>query len=238
MLHNIATTAIKLKLKFRMISLQSLINTRKRSKDVSTPILKNWVEGTTPKVLEDIHQKQVNVSIYNRNIYHLEKEINTLLKNNITFDTKGTIDAILNELISQVKLEKSTLLVQDIHNLLQYFKDITKSKCFRLFLASVNTNMCRKFHMDFNVLRMLCTYSGPGTLWLSEDNLDRNALEAYGSNDCIVIDENLTKQAKTGSVMILKGAKYSKRSTRGAVHRSPTIEESSEQRLLLRIDML
>ncbi|WP_422104689.1 DUF1826 domain-containing protein [Winogradskyella sp.] len=221
-----------------MISLQSLIGTKKRFQDFSSETAQNWVEGTRPKILEDIHQKHVNITVYNRDIYPLKKEISSLVKCDITFDSRGTLDVILKELTIQIKGDENILMMQDIQNLLQHFKAITKAKRFRLFLATIDTNMCRKFHMDFNVLRMLCTYSGPGTLWLTEDNIDREALEAYGSNACIVIDQNRIKQAKTGSVVVLKGAKYSKKMKNGAVHRSPTIEERSEKRLLLRIDMI
>jgi len=128
------------------------------------------------------------------------------------------------------------MILQDIKNLLHHFKAITNAKSFRLLLATVNSNMCKKFHVDINDLRMLCTYGGPGTLWLTEDNINRKALNPYGTNQSIVIDTNSIKQAKTGAVIILKGAKYQKDATKAAVHQSPTIEESREKRLLLRID--
>jgi hypothetical protein len=87
-----------------------------------------------------------------------------------------------------------------------------------------------------NDLRMLCTYSGPGTLWLSENNINRNALNSCGDNECIVLDESKIQQAKTGAVVILKGAIYPEEGTKAIVHRSPTIEDYGEKRLLLRID--
>ena len=221
-----------------MISFQSLIGSKKRFQDFSSETTLNWAEGTAPKILSDIHQKHVNIAVYNRDIHPLKKEIDSLVKRDITFDSRGTIDAILEELTIQIKGDENMLMMQDIQNRLQHFKSITKAKRFRLFLATISTNMCRKFHMDYNELRMLCTYSGQGTLWLTEDNIDRNALDAYDSNACIVIDQNRIKQAKTGSVVVLKGAKYSNKMKNGAVHRSPSIEENCEKRLLLRIDMI
>ena len=87
-----------------------------------------------------------------------------------------------------------------------------------------------------NDLRMLCTYSGPGTLWLKEDNIDREALHASTDNEPIALDERMIQQVRTGDLVILKGAIYPKEGTKAAVHRSPAIEESGERRLLLRID--
>ena len=43
-------------------------------------------------------------------------------------------------------------------------------------------------------------------------------------------------QVPENGVVLLKGALYPKAGTRAIVHRSPTIEESGEKRLLLRID--
>jgi len=205
-----------------MLTLQSIIN-KKRTDNLSAQ--NSGVEGTDANILEAIHQKHVNVAVYNRDVSPLEKDIQAVLAHDFKFDL--TVQLALNEM---------SLLYRDIQHLLNQFKVITQAKQFRLFLSTVSTNMCRKFHMDYNDLRLLCTYSGPGTLWVTEDNLNRKALDAYGCNERIVVDMDNIKQAQTGAVVVLKGAKYSKRSTNGAVHRSPTIEERGERRLLLRID--
>ena len=92
--------------------------------------------------------------------------------------------------------------------------------------------MCRKFHTDVNDLRMLCTYVGQGTLWLPDEAVKNE--EYRTRRDEIVIDEDLIQQALTGDVLILKGALYPE--ANAVIHRSPTIEETNERRLLLRID--
>jgi hypothetical protein len=126
--------------------------------------------------------------------------------------------------------------LKDIEHLLYIFTQITKANSFRLLLTTVNTNMCRRFHTDINDLRMLCTYSGPGTLWLTEDNINRKVLDTCGDNECIVLDESKVQQAPTGAVVILKGSIYPQEGAKAIIHRSPTIEESGQKRLLLRID--
>ena len=197
---------------------------------------KNWVEGNCTTSLQQIHHKDINIAIYNREIGFLSNEISLLLNKQIDLRASGTMDSILSIMKKELGSINSAFILKDIEYLLSIFSQITRAQSFRLLLASVNTNMCRKFHTDINEIRLLCTYSGPGTLWLTEDNINRKALDACGDNECIVLDESKIQQAKTGSVVVLKGAIYPQDGTKAIVHRSPTIEETGEKRLLLRID--
>jgi len=201
---------------------------------INNTIAKNWVEGNCPTVLHQIHSNEVNIATYNREIDVLSNEIDTALNQAIEIRVNGDIDKIVQTIENNLK--EFDLLKSDLISLLHLFKDITKANRYKVLLATVNTNMCRRFHTDINDLRMLCTYSGPGTLWLEDDNVNRKALDTCGDNECIVLDETKIHQAKTGSVVILKGAIYPTEGTKAIVHRSPTIEEIGERRLLLRID--
>lgn len=201
---------------------------------INNAISKNWGEGNCPTVLHQIHSNEVNIAIYNRDIDVLSNEIDMALNLAIEIRVSGDIDKIVQTIEND--LMEFDLLKSDLISLLHLFKDITKANSYKVLLATVNTNMCRKFHTDINDLRMLCTYSGPGTLWLEDDNVNRKALDTCGDNECIVLDETKIHQAKTGSVVILKGAIYPIEGTKAIVHRSPTIEETGERRLLLRID--
>jgi hypothetical protein len=203
---------------------------------LNTQVAKNWDIGKNNKVLESIHQKDINIAILDRDTSHLKKEINHLLKQKIKLQSSGGLKQIINALIKTINPIEYSLIVEDIKKLLHHFKKISNSNNFRLSLATINTNMCRKFHTDINDLRMLCTYSGPGTMWLTDDNVNRKALSLLVDNDSIVLDESKIRQTKTGSVVILKGAIYPKTGTNAITHRSPVIEESGQNRLLLRID--
>lgn len=204
--------------------------------DTPTKLEPNWSICTNLRGLQDIHQDHVNIAICDRDIEFMKSEINTLLDQDIKLKAQGDIDEIMDEVKRVLAPRKYQMITKDIRSLLSVFKEVTDSKSFKLLLATVNTNMCRRFHTDVNDLRMLCTYSGPGTLWLAEDNINREALNANGYNESIVRDKKRINQVKTGSVIILKGAIYPKEGANAIVHRSPTIEESSERRLLLRID--
>lgn len=212
-----------------MIQLQNIIKS-KRKKDI------NWAIDTNPDILQHIDNKDINIAIYERDIHELTSEVNQLLNQDIKLNTSGSVNAILEDIRKTIPPNEYSLILQDIQHLLLRFSEVTGSDEFRVFLATINTNMCRRFHTDINDLRMLCTYSGPGTLWLTNDNINHDALRNNGDNTQIVLKEKKIKQAKTGAVVILKGAMYPQEKVKAIVHRSPTIEESGDRRLLLRVD--
>lgn len=196
----------------------------------------NWKIGTAPSVLEDIHQNNTNISIYERDISQLASEIEGLLNENIEVRLSGDVQKIMSELTQVVSPNSYSLILQDINNIMKTFSEVAGSSEFRFLLATINTNLCRRFHTDLNTLRMLCTYSGPGTLWLTNNNVNQSSLNKYEDNKLIVLDETKIQQAKTGALVLLKGAMYPQSEVKAIVHRSPTIEESGSKRLLLRID--
>ncbi len=200
--------------------------------------LTNASIGNEESTLAEIHLANKNISIYEREISALQPEIKQILNQSVDFSISGDVQKIETALKAYFSTHFSDCLalLEDIRKLLDLFNNVTKASSYRLLLATVNTNMCRRFHTDINDLRMLCTYRGQGTLWLTEDNINRSALDSSKDNEYIVINENKIQQVSTGSVALLKGAIYPKEGTRAIVHRSPTIEESGEKRLLLRID--
>lgn len=194
----------------------------------------HWVEDTSTNVLHAIHNTDINIAIYNRDFRPFSKEANILLNDPLEVRSFGETKVLIQ--IIQHALKEHILIGKDIISLLQLFKKITRANSFQISLKTVNTNMCRRFHTDINKLRLLCTYSGSGTLWLKEDNIDRKALYSFEDNASIVLDKAKIQQVHTGSVVLLKGARYPQKETRAAVHCSPTIEESKGKRLLLKID--
>ena len=196
----------------------------------------NWGIDQNPSILNRIHDDEVNIAIYERDTSALSSEIEQLLDQDIEFRSSGTLEAIMSDVSKAINPSEYSLISQDVNRLLSHFKEVVEVKNFRMLLATVNTNMCRRFHTDVNDLRLLCTYSGPGTLWLTDDNINRRALDDCSGNESIVLDESKVQQAATGAVVLLKGAIYPQLESKAIVHRSPTIEESGEKRLLLRID--
>lgn len=194
--------------------------------------------GRDIKVLNDIHQDHINISIYERAFQPMRDEILQFLTQQdirlkLTGDVEGLIQGFSDSLAEQ-DLPHDWFL-NDFSTLLKSFEKITEAKVFRVFFATVTSDMCRRFHTDVNKLRLLCTYAGPGTLWLPEEAIDRYAHNSGKTNDEIVTNTQLIQQVNTGDVAILKGALYP--NAKAAMHRSPSIEEANEKRLLLRIDI-
>ena len=196
----------------------------------------NWPTSRSPIALCHIHDDDVNIVIHERDIRPLSSEIAALLAQGISANLYGSNTDLLRQLTSVLDPATYPKLTKDVALLLQRFAEVTYSKEQQLLFKVVDTNMCRRFHTDVNDLRMLCTYSGPGTQWLTNDNVNTKALSSRSENARIVRDEARIRQAGAGDVVLLKGSAYPGENTRAVVHRSPPVEASREQRLLLRID--
>jgi len=199
-----------------------------------TQTIKHWAVGNKVDILDLIRRDDINIAIHERDTSRWKDEVEELVANQFHISISGSLQEVAEEIHSQLDREKYTHLIQDMLDLLGHFSKVSQAKKFTVMLATVHSNMCRKFHTDINDLRLLCTYTGPGTLWLTEDNINQKSITRKAGNEAIVIDENRIQQAKTGAVVILKGALYPEGNP--IVHRSPTIEESGDKRLLLRID--
>jgi len=196
----------------------------------------NAVISDDRKDLQGIHLNSKNIAIYQRDIKFLSKELDQITEQSVECRASGTIKEISTALNTYFtnELPEHKILLDDILNLLGLFEQVTKSSSFRILLATVNTNMCRKFHTDINDLRLLCTYVGQGTCWLPDEAVNQKALKPGSGNQEIVKNEEQIQQVRTGDVVLLKGALYPKANP--ILHRSPSIEKNGEKRLLLRID--
>lgn len=129
-------------------------------------------------------------------------------------------------------------LVKDLKHLASTFFAVSRAGRITVSLAFINTNLCRLFHADHIDLRLLCTYCGRGTEWLTEDNTDRAGL-GKGCNDTICRDRRKVRTIKPFSVGLLKGSRYPGNASFGAVHRSPPIVGSAEPwRVTVKIDAI
>lgn len=124
----------------------------------------------------------------------------------------------------------------DVYQLIQDFLFYSQHDMCRVHLSIVHNNACTKFHIDGYPLRLITTYIGPGTEWLCEEATNRSGLGK--SNELIVKKPNMVQKMDTYDVGILKGEIPNlNASTKGIVHRSPSIEGSSQKRIVLRVDL-
>ena len=95
---------------------------------------------------------------------------------------------------------------------------------------------CVRFHADNVPLRLICTYRGPGTLWLDEDNLNLAAAEAKGtSNEEIALRPEDVQQAREWEVLVMKGKQAN---TLPLYHKSPPPRPGDPASLVLKLDVV
>jgi hypothetical protein len=114
-----------------------------------------------------------------------------------------------------------TRLVDDIAILADTFATIMGSPFLRLRLDLVNTDACRKFHVDTLTARLICTYRGAGTQLCTWQN-----------------SEAPTKifRVPTADPIVIRGTLWPEQPASGLRHRSPPIEGTGQTRLVLVLD--
>ncbi len=128
--------------------------------------------------------------------------------------------------------------IADVAFLAEIYRDLTGYDELGIRLTTSNEPMCPRFHVDRVTLRLLCTYLGPGTEWLSHADVDRSKLGpgANGQPDCnsgLIRPGAAIRRMNAFDVGLLKGSAWQGCEKRGAVHRSPG---TSGKRLVLSID--
>ena len=112
-------------------------------------------------------------------------------------------------------------LEADVNALAEGFASLLNAKFLRIRLDPINTNACRKFHIDAITARLVCTYRGTGTQYgLSTDTQPPSDISTV----------------KTGDPILLRGSLWPDVPHAGLRHRSPPIEGTGETRLVLVLD--
>lgn len=131
--------------------------------------------------------------------------------------------------------EGLTLFIAELVKTIELFSSITKTELVRFNLQVVQDDMCRYFHSDYNNLRLMCTYAGPGTCWTTNDNVNREKLGSR-CNEAILKDTEKIYTLQPFWIGIFKGEVFMNNAGNGIIHRSPIISLTNEKRILLRID--
>jgi hypothetical protein len=127
-------------------------------------------------------------------------------------------------------------LTMDLAILIARLAHLADARRLRVWFGAVRTDQCRKFHVDYVRYRLVTTYVGPGTEWVHDEAVHRDALDHPADCPCdarkdIVRDGSAVRHAAPGEVIVMKGALHPDR--RGAVHRSPPIEGTGRVRVVL-----
>lgn len=149
---------------------------------------------------------------------------------------RGSFDG--GALLSRAPAGDWDALTQDLERLAQIFEAVHDEPRYTATLAVVRGNECSKLHVDHVKLRLICTYTGPGTEWLPNESVDRAAMghpheDVARANACIQRGE--LQRARPGEVLLLKGEAWPGNTGRGAVHRSPPIFGSGVSRVVFKL---
>lgn len=195
------------------------------------------VFGETPQVLTEVLQDGVNLAVWRRRLPPQLEDFAALvvslgqpLADERVIDVDEQHMPALNELLREAAdLHGYEAFVADVTWLVAAYTCLVGARRVGLRLRVLAGPMCPRFHVDNVPLRLLTTYTGPGSEWLQEHRSQRGELHtSLPSVDNI-------KHLQAGDVAVLKGEKWQGNEGAGLVHRSPSGQQG---RLLLSLDWL
>lgn len=209
------------------------------------PIIEGPVrKGTSPLVMTEIYQPQLNLVIWQRQLQRALQEYIAALMQRLNALQLRTIIApseVSDWLAGLLPNNPQRhLFIDDVSQLVEMYTDLFELNVVGLRLSLINETMCPRFHTDHLACRLVTTYHGHGSEWLREDNVDRSKL-GPGANGLadhlsgIYLQHQDIQQLQQGDVELLKGDDWIDNQVSGIVHRSPHISKT-DKRLLLSLD--
>ncbi|KYF52749.1 hypothetical protein BE08_05815 [Sorangium cellulosum] len=209
------------------------------SQALSAVVATSWRTSPSPEVLDEIHRPEVNLVCWNRPLPPGVDEQLAAWARRLPADFDEVVPAASLDLAAATDGLDEPLhgwLTSDLAALLARFASLAQASRLRVSFGAVRSDQCRKFHMDYVRYRLISTYAGPGTEWVPDDAVSREALgrpasSPWKANQEIVPNASVVRHAVAGDVIVMKGARHEHR--RGAVHRSPPIAASGKVRVVL-----
>lgn len=226
------------------MQLQSTVPPARASRHRVAGARASLLESSKPDVLTKIVEPGLNLTVWRRRLPEAVAGGLGAAARHLNVDRVLRTGAVgqLEPFVEWLPTELREWMRADLEHLVSKFAAASGASAFRASLQYVDTDACRKFHADYIRLRMLCTYRGPGTLWLDDAHADRSAFDWDNDdhdavNDKIVRDPAQVGHARPGDVVMLKGHTWPGNEGHGAVHRSPRIEVGGESRLVFKVSL-
>jgi hypothetical protein len=124
----------------------------------------------------------------------------------------------------------------DLSQVLRRYAEVIGDEPLRVQLATIDSCKCPRFHVDNVGVRLLCTYAGAGTEWISESSVDREHLRRCDAMHAPTRAGGTVEQLERFDVALMKGSAFEGNGRFGTVHRSPDV--SGAPRLVLTVDTL
>lgn len=131
--------------------------------------------------------------------------------------------------------------VEDIAALIFLYARVMTVERVKVRLEEITRSSCPLFHVDTVDLRLLCTYRGAGTQWLSGSDVNVEELGLQGrtieaASRAILRTGAPVRRLATGWPALVKGSAFRGSERNGLVHRSPPVRPSAFPRVVLRLD--
>jgi hypothetical protein len=198
--------------------------------------------GEAPQVLLGIAEPGVNLALWRRSsLPAVSRELLSLracdLPDVRCTTTQATFDDDVDKLLRQHELNPADFgcWLGDLCRLAKYFFAVSAGWEVTLRLLTTADDDCRRFHFDRTRLRLLCTYRGPGTEWLTDAQVDRDA-QRNGAANHRIVRFGEPERFEPFWAGILKGDAYPGNAGGGLMHRSPQIAGSGQTRVLFCLD--
>lgn len=194
--------------------------------------------------LADIYQDDINISIWQRKLKpEVLKAAEYVLSLNYGFRFSASVtpeDTFEGLCKAMGAGKEAQALAEDAAEIVAMFCCLFELKNVGLRLSTLDRAMCPKFHVDRVPCRLVTTYSGIATEWLSHQVVRREKLGvgSQGKPDeesGLYNDHSDIQQLTSGDVALLKGESWLGNEGGGLVHRSPSLH-NSKKRLLLTLD--
>ena len=196
-----------------------------------TELSKIYDEQTTLAILQRPYQEEL--AAIAKEVYLAQplvfaaspKQASQLLKEHLT--------------ASNPDIDNLDALITDMAQWIEVYSALLEPSELGLRLASLERAMCPAFHTDYIGIRLVTTYSGSGTEFLSRKDINAEALGYPGRQQTLEESGLLKKQGviqhvQPQAIALLKGDAWPGNKGNGIVHRSPDVE--SGKRLVLTLD--
>lgn len=185
-----------------------------------------------PGALRAILRRDTSLAVQNRRLSARLRSAAAALAARAPFDllAEGTPAELAARIVRQLPPRHARVLAADIAAQARRFAALTGHPRLRARVDAIADDACARFHVDAVGLRLLCTWHGAGTEWLSLAGGSAFA-RAMGP-----VPPVRPRRIATGSIAILKGEGRAGDAGRGCIHRSPPMGRRCAPRLLLCLD--
>jgi Protein of unknown function (DUF1826) len=187
--------------------------------------------SVSPKILSAICDPDINIAIWQRSPIAVLESLDLTVLSDIRFTSPiGMLpDMLQREMVAagyRSRIARHSL-ASDILSLANHFSIAMNLSKVEIRLEVISTNACHKYHADWVTARLITTYLGRGTQWISNEDAMRH-------RDGAPVETLFHHSIKTCDVALFKGHVWSNNAP--AIHRSPPIDGSGEMRLILVIN--